>query len=87
VCRGLHVRASLRATQATALKLHATKAELEGVLRQAGARLAQGLPPTADADAQWAAQLRQEQTLAELRQQREQVRALVSWRLRCAGRT
>lgn len=59
--------------QATALKLHATKGELEQVLQQAQARLDAGLAPTDDADVEWAALLRQQQTLEDLKAQREQV--------------
>jgi outer membrane protein TolC len=59
--------------QATALKLHATKGELEQVLQQAQARLEAGLAPTDEADMEWAALLRQQQTLEELKAQRDQV--------------
>lgn len=59
--------------QATALKLHSTKAELEQVLQQAQARLAAGLPPTEDAEMEWAASVRQQETLQDLKMQREQV--------------
>jgi hypothetical protein len=67
------VRACL--LQATALKLHDTKGQLEQVLQQARERLEAGLPPTDDADMEWSALVRQQQTLEDLRAQREQVRA------------
>lgn len=60
--------------QATALKLHATKGELEQVLQQARERLEAGLPPTDDTEMEWLALVRQEQTLEDLKAQREQVR-------------
>jgi hypothetical protein len=43
------------------------------VLQQAQARLEAGLAPTDDADVEWAALLRQQQTLEDLKAQREQV--------------
>jgi hypothetical protein len=60
--------------QATALKLHATKGEMEQVLQDAKARLEAGLPPTDDAEMEWSALVRQQQTLEDLKTQREQVR-------------
>ena len=63
-----------RPQQATALKLHATKVELEQVVQQARARLEAGLPPTDDAEMEWCALLRQQQTLEDLKAQREEVR-------------
>jgi hypothetical protein len=77
--------------KATALKLHATKGELEQVLQQAHARLEAGLAPTDDADVEWAALLRQQEMLQELQAQREQVWAFLDGmgglaaQGRCAG--
>jgi hypothetical protein len=56
------------------LKLHATKGELEQVLQDAKARLEAGQPPTDDAEMEWSALVRQQQTLEDLKAQREQVR-------------
>lgn len=69
----IHVHSCL--LQATALKLHDTKGQLEQVLQQARERLEAGLPPTDDADMEWSALVRQQQTLEDLWAQREQVRA------------
>lgn len=44
------------------------------MLQQAGTRLEAGLPPTDDAEMEWAAMVRHQQTLGELKQQRDQVR-------------
>lgn len=68
-----HVRSCL--LQATALKLHDTKGQLEQALQQARERLEAGLPPTDDADMEWSALVRQQQTLEDLQAQRQQVRA------------
>lgn len=43
------------------------------MLQQAQARLEAGLAPTDEADMEWAALLRQQQTLEELKAQRDQV--------------
>lgn len=59
--------------------MHATKGELEQVLQQARERLEAGLPPTDDAEMEWAALVRQQQTLEDLKQQREQVTAQSVW--------
>lgn len=47
------------------------------MLQQARQRLQEGLPPTDDAEVEWAASVRQQQTLEELKEQREQVGGLV----------
>jgi gluconate kinase len=46
------------------------------VLQQARERLEAGLPPTDDAEMEWLALVRQEQTLEDLKAQREQVKGL-----------
>lgn len=55
------------------------------MLAQAGARLAAGQPPTDNAEAEWAAAARQEATLADLRQQREEVSPVCAWLCWIAG--
>jgi len=59
--------------QATALKLEASKSELEGMLDSARARLAAGQPPTDEIELEWDSMVRQEAILQELRRQREEV--------------
>jgi hypothetical protein len=61
--------------QATALKLHASKEQLQELLETARARLDAGQAPTEEAEMEWAALCRQQQTLDDLKQQREEVGA------------
>jgi DNA repair exonuclease SbcCD ATPase subunit len=61
--------------QATALKLHASKEQLQQLLETARQRLEAGQAPTEEAEMEWAALCRQQQTLDDLKQQREEVRA------------
>eukprot|EP00879_Flechtneria_rotunda_P014131 GHRR01014763.1.p1 GENE.GHRR01014763.1~~GHRR01014763.1.p1 ORF type:complete len:341 (+),score=135.80 GHRR01014763.1:2597-3619(+) len=63
--------------QATALKLHASKSDLEQLLDVAKQRFAAGQPPTDEAELEWANMCRQEYTLNELKQQRDEVAAIL----------
>ncbi|KAF6250573.1 hypothetical protein COO60DRAFT_1681477 [Scenedesmus sp. NREL 46B-D3] len=63
--------------QATALKLHASKEQLQQLLETARQRLEAGQSPTEEAEMEWAAMCRQQETLDDLKQQREEVAAIL----------
>ncbi|WIA38855.1 hypothetical protein OEZ86_002132 [Tetradesmus obliquus] len=63
--------------QATALNLHASKVQLQQLLATAQQRLEAGQPPTEEAEMEWAALARQQATLDDLAQQREEVAAIL----------
>eukprot|EP00775_Hariotina_reticulata_P013164 gene13164-13294_t len=76
-CKMMATISELSLYQATALKLQASKSELEGMLDSAKARLAAGQPPTDEIALEWAAVVRQEEILQDLRRQKEEVAAVM----------
>lgn len=63
-------------TQASALKLEADKQSLESLVADAQTRLEQGLPPTEEMEVEWLRMERQEQTLAQIKDVREELTQL-----------